>query len=443
MQVTELQRDDTNFQAKIIISADIIFNKIEKELKNVAKTAKIPGFRNGKVPASILAKKYSASIRSDILKDEVHHAIEHVIEDNKLDIANEPQIEDFRAEEGKDMEFVLKCELLPKISLPDFSKILIEKPQVIIQDEDIDGRIAELMKFSKSYHVETNDSALDGDQVTIDAVGYIDEKAFDGGKVDNYKLVLGSKSFVDTFEEQLIGSKAGDEVVVHVTFPKDYHMKDLADKAAKFVVQVRSIHKSEIPELDDAFAKKFNCDTVEKLREQVTQNIKATFDEPIHTTMKMSLFDQLEKILEFNVPKSLIEQEALVLKNQVSNDSNALFQDKSELEQEEYYQKLSIRRVKVGLLLAEYIKNKSLTIEQKDIQDAVMSRVKNFPSQERQVFEFYQKNPKAIESLKGGIIEEKGVRHIFSNEVTLIEKDYTIKELEEFLNKEDDKEIII
>ena len=443
MQVIDIKKDDVDFQVKIIIPARDIANKVEQELKNIAKTAKVDGFRVGKVPVHILTKKYSASVRNDAIKDEVHNAIDHVIKDNKLNVASEPKLEDFKAEEDQDVEFILKCELLPEISLPDFSKIIIEKPNVVVQDIDIDKRIAELIEFSKSYDVESQDSAIHGDQVTIDAIGYIDDNVFAGGTIKNHKLQLGSKSFIDTFEEQLVGSKPGEEVAVNVTFPQDYHVKDLAGKPAKFVVQVNAVHKATTPELNDEFVKKYNCDSVEKFREQIAKNIKASFDDHIHTTMKMSLFDQLNKILEFNIPQSLIEQESRVLKSQVANDDSSLFQEKSETEREEYYTKLAIRRIKVGLLIAEYIKDKSLSIEQKDIQDAVMSEIRRFPGQEMQILDFYQKSPKAIESLKGGIIEEKGVRHIFDNEVTLMEKDYTVQELEEFLNAEDDKEIVI
>jgi trigger factor len=443
MQIIDIKKDDVDFQVKIIIPVGDIANKVEKELGNIAKTAKVAGFRVGKVPASIINKKYSPSVRSGVIQDEVQHAIDHVIKDNKLNLASQPRLEDFKAEEGCDIAFTLKCELLPEISLPDFSNILIERPNVIVQDVDIDQHIAQLIELSKSYDIESEEPAMLGDQVTIDAVGYIDDKAFEGGEIKNHKLRLGSKSFIDNFEEQLVGSKPQQELAVNVTFPQDYHAKDLAGKPAKFVVQVNAIHKAITPAVDDEFAKKYNCDSVEKLREQIAKNIKASFADSIHTIMTMSLFDQLNKILEFNLPQTLIEQEIVVLKSQVASSDDSLFQEKSEAEREEYYRKLAIRRIKVGLFIAEYIKDKALAIEQKDIQDAVMSEMKKFPGHEMKILEFYQNNPRAIESLRGGIMEEKGVRHIFDNQISVQDKDYTVQELEEFLKSEDDKEIVI
>jgi len=443
MQVIEIKKGDLDFHVKVIISAKNILEIMEKELKNIAKTAKLPGFRVGKVPPNILAKKYESTLRNDAIQKEVSHAVDHIIKDNKLNVAAEPKIEDFSAQEGKDIEFVLKCELLPEISLPDFSKILIEKPNLVVDQKAIDEHINKLMEFSKTYNAETDKPASKGDQVTINAIGYVDGKAFDGGKVENYKLVLGSKSFIDSFEDQLIGAKAGDEITVKVTFPENYHMKEVAAKPAEFNVKVLAVHKPELQELNDEFAKKFNCDNVGKLIEQVAKNVKSNFDEPINTIMKMSLFDQLEKLLSFNVPKSLLTQESQSLKTQTANDENSLFEDKSEEERDQYYNKLSLRRVRIGLLLSEYIAEKKLAIEEIDIRNAIIARARSFPGQEKQVFEFYQKNKQAVQSLRGEIIESKAVEYIFKNEVTLMEKNYTIEEFTEFLKKEDDREIVI
>lgn len=435
MQITELKNEGLDFEVKVIIPADKIINEIQKELTNLTKKVKVDGFRFGKVPLSIINKKYGASVKSDVVQHQVRHSIEQVIKDNNLNIATDPKIEGFKSEDGKDLEFTLKFELMPKISIPDLKKISLEKPFLKVSDADIDSHIEKLIEFSKEYTKESKAKPARGDQVTIDAIGYVDNKAFEGGKLDNYKLVLGSKTFIDTFEDQLIGSKAGDELTVKVTFPDDYQQKDLAGKPAEFKVVVKAVHKAEMPKIDDEFAKKFNCETVEKLRDQISKNIASIFAEPIHTLMKMRLFDQLENILKFDVPESLTDREYQILKSQVEQEEGGSLPIKGKKEKDlnEYYKSLSLRRVRIGLMLAEYVKEKALRIEQNDLRDAVMAQARNFPGQEKSVVEFYQKNTNALESLKGTILEEKAVKHIFDNEIKIIEKEYNKKALEKFL----------
>ena len=438
MQITELKNEGLDFEVRVVIPADKIFDEIQKELTHLTKKVRIDGFRFGKVPLSIVNKKYGASVKSDVLQHQVKHSIEKVIKDNNLNIATDPKIENFKSEDEKDLEFTLKFELMPKITMPDFKQISLEKPFLKVSDADINDHIERLVEFSKEYTKESKAKAAKGDQVTIDAIGYVDNKAFEGGKLDNYKLVLGSKTFIDTFEDQLIGSKVNDELTVKVTFPDNYQQKDLASKPAEFKVVVKAVHKAEVPKIDDELAKKFNCENVEKLRAQIAKNIESTFDESINTLMKMRLFDQLESTLKFDVPESLVEREYQILKTQIAREEGESLpvKGKKEKDLEEYYKKLSLRRVRIGLMLAEYVKEKALRIEQNDLKDAVMAQARSFPGQEKSVIEFYQKNSNALESLKGSILEEKAVKHIFDNQVNISKKQYNKKDLEEFLESQ-------
>ncbi|XVN42463.1 MAG: trigger factor [Candidatus Rickettsia vulgarisii] len=443
MQVTELKNDDLNFEAKVVIPSSKIADKIQKELATLSQKVKIDGFRPGKVPTNVIKKKYKTSVRFDVIEHEINHVIKHIIKDHKLKTVGDPKLEDLRNEENADLEFTVKFELLPNIDLPDFKKIVITKPKLDIKEKEVNEQIEKLATISKNFSKENTGKAKKDDQVTIDAIGYIEDKAFEGGKVTDYKLVLGSKSFIDNFEDQLVGSKAGDEVEVNVTFPEDYHVKDLAGKPSKFIVQVKAVHSAEEAEINYEFAKKFNCETLDELRANISKRMAEELDEPIQTVMKISLFDQLEKILTFNAPKSLVTQEVDILKSQTdkNDDSDSVFKNKSEEEKNEYFEKLALRRVRVGLLLAEYMKIKDLRIEQDDIRNAIMSQARRFPGQEMAIFDYYQKNPKALEHLKGPLLEEKTIKYLFDNEVTLEEKIYNRKELEEFLEQEEDRVI--
>ncbi len=437
MIISELKKDKTEFHAKVTISIHDISQQIDTELANVAKTAKMDGFRVGKVPLTVLRKKYVPTIRNGIARDKIDAATKQIIKDNKLNIAFDPAIDDFKNEDDKDIEFVLKFELLPVITLPDFKKISIEKPVLDVSKKDIDEQLDRILSFSKSYDKETKSKAKSGDQVTIDAIGYVNGEAFDGGKLNSHKLVLGSKSFIPGFEDQLIGSKAGDDVSVKVDFPKDYHSKDLAGKPSEFKVKVLAVHQESTQKIDDEFAKKFKCENVEQLREQISKNISSNYDESILVLMKMKLFDKLEELLKFEIPASLLEREKEILKGQSSKlGEDAEIKNMSDKEKVKYFDDLAARRVRIGLMLAEYVKQKGLSITEEDLRHALIEQAKNYPGQEQMVIEFYQKNKNALENLKGPILESKGVKAIFANEVVIKEKSYTIDKLEKFLENE-------
>jgi trigger factor len=301
MKIAELKNNKTEFHAKITILEKEIISEINRELKDVAKTAKMDGFRVGKVPSHILKKKYGSSIKSSIIRKKINSSVNKIVETNKLNIVMSPVIEDFKNENDKDLEFTVKFDLLPKIELPEFKKISIEKPILEITDEDIKEQINRIINFSKTFDKESKGQAASGDQVTIDAIGYVNGKVFDGGQLYDHKLVLGSNSFIPGFEDQLIGSKFGDDVKVKVTFPEEYHVKDLAGKPSEFKVKVKAMHKPSTPKIDDALAKKFKCDTVTKLKEHQKQNLFTSYEEPIYVMMKMSLFNKLENAQIFFV----------------------------------------------------------------------------------------------------------------------------------------------
>lgn len=443
-KVKILKDEGLNFEVKIQIPADIIDSKINSELSNVSTKVKMDGFRAGKVPKSVVEKKYGTSVRQDILQQEINLMINNVVKDNNLVIAADPKIDDFKAEKGRDIEFNVKFERMPKVDMPDFKKISIEKAILQVSEKDLEERLAKLAESSKEFLIESTTKATKGDQVTLDAVGYVDGVAFDGGKLQGHKLVLGSKSFIDTFEDQLIGVKKGDEVTVKVTFPENYHATDLAGKPSEFIVKVIAVHKPHKTEINDEFAKKFNIESVEKLKEQVSEAIKIEYSEPVNTIMKMNLFDQLEKILTFEVPSSLIDREYQILKSQGEElkKSDESLKGKNDEELDTYYHKLALRRVRIGLMLAEYVQVKGIIIDQDDIRQAIAAQTRSFPGQEMAIVEYYQKNPKALEALKGPILEEKGVQYIFNNEINIKEKHYSRNELENYLDQENNRDLV-
>ncbi|WPX98645.1 Trigger factor [Candidatus Megaera polyxenophila] len=435
MNITEIKNDKTDLHLKVNIPSKEISAEIEKELARLSKDAKIDGFRVGKVPTSFLKKKYGDSLRAEAVKNKIVKAIGDITKDRNLRVLMEPEIEDIIDEESKDLEFTLKYQLFPEITIPDFKNIAIEKPVLELKDKDIDEQLEKLVSTSKEYKKINTSKAKKGDQVTIDAIGYVDGKAFAGGKLTAHKLVLGSGVFIPGFEDQLIGAKTGDDISVKVDFPKDYHEKTLAGKPSEFKVKILEVHSESEVKLDDEFAQKFKFENLGKLREQIAKNMQEVYEEPIKTMMKMALFDKLENMLKFDVPKTLLDKEIKILEKQAAEVEDKELEEKSSKDKETYFAKLALRRVKLGLMLAEYVKIHKLEIEKTDIQKAIMDQAKNFPGRENEIIDFYLKHPKALESLKGPVLEDKAVKTIFEKEVKLLEKSYSKDKLEKLLAK--------
>lgn len=446
MNITTLKDEDLEKHFKIVVSATELEKTINSELEKLAPTVKIAGFRPGKVPLTIVKKKYGEALRSDAINTEIRLSVEKVLKDKKLKTINTPSIDDLKAEEGKDLEFTLKMELFPAIPAVDFSKIKLEKPVAKPDAKDIENRIKEIAKSNISYDKESKSKAENGDQVTLDCVGYVNGKAFDGGALNGHKLVLGSGAFIPGYEEQLVGSKAGDDVSVNVTFPKEYHMDELAGKDAEFKVKIQAVHKPSEAKIDDDLAKKFGMKDLEELKSKITDGMKNSFADDVTTVLKMKLFDELEKALQFEVPKSMLDREYNLIKSQ-ADQSNASDEKDSKKKSEdkkldEALHRIALRRVRIGLMLANYAEENKISLTSDDIKNAILKQASMFPGQEQLIIDYYVKNQQALESLKGPILEGKAVQDILDNKISSKEKEYSISDLEKMLKEENDRELI-
>lgn len=430
MKITEIQNTRTEFCAKVIIPVSEMEDAIRKEFQFISQTAKMDGFRAGKVPDKILKKKYYSSIRADIIKNKINSTIKQVIKNNNLNIATNPEIQNLNDEDTKDLEFILKFELLPDVILPDFKTISVEKPILEVTEHDINQQISSLLEMSTTYIQDVSgQEATKGNQLIIDAIGYVDGKEFVGGKLNKTKIVLGSNTFIPGFEDQLLGKKSGDNTTIRVTFPIEYHTKVLAGKLAEFKVKIQGVYQAKIPKIDHEFAKKFQCDTVDELKEKIRKSFTTSYEEPIYLLMKKDFFDKLEKILTFDVPDSLIKKEKHILEKQQSLFADTtLHTDSTELKVEytQFLTKIALRRVRIGLIIAEYSKQKNIQITEEDVRQMIIKQTTNYSGKDKKQFiEFYQKDRQALEELRGHIIEEKGIKSIFSDQITLVPKIYS------------------
>ena len=436
MKVTELKSEGLNKSYKVIVDKKDFAKDVEAKLNSIAKNAKIQGFRAGKAPLAMIKKKYGNEVMAEALDEAVRNGSNKVLDDKKLRPATQPSIKIVSFGEDKDLEFDMDVEVLPEIKLGDFSKISLDKQVAEVPAEEVEKAVSYLANSRKETVAVEGKVAEKGDTVMIDFVGSVDGVEFNGGKGNNYPLELGSGSFIPGFEDQLIGSKAGDKVDVKVKFPENYHAKDLAGKDSVFAVTVKEVREAKAVEINDELAKSLGAESLEKLKENLTNRIKADYENASRMKLKRHLLDALDKEYDFEVPNSLVDAEykAIVEQYEQAKKYNQLDEEeknKKEADLLKEYKDIAIRRVKLGLLLSEVGQDAKVTIKPEDINAAIMNEAKKYPGQEQMVLDYYLKNKQAVEALKAPIFEEKIIDHVISI-VKLNEKKVSVEELYKF-----------
>lgn len=406
----------------------------QKRLTEIAKTVKMPGFRPGKVPLKVVEQHHGHEARANAVEKAASDAINEVLTERKLRAALQPKVEWVSAEDGKDLEFKMEVEVLPQVEVHDFTTLTLERPIAQVEDSKVDQTITSFAKRMQKPDVVTEArGAKMGDIAVIDFDGSVDGKKQPGMKGENHALELGSHSFIDTFEDQLVGSKVGDKKTINVTFPKDYHAAELAGKKAAFEIEVKELRQPKAVELNDALAKDMGFPGIDKLRERVRDDIGADYKRIGRSVLKRELMDNLDKEYTFEVPPGLVDAEFGSIWKQVE-EAKA----KGELPEEdkkksdkglrEEYLKIAQRRIRLGLLLAEIAQQNKIEVTSDELRSALMGEARRFPGQEKAVFDYYTKTQGALDRLRAPLLEEKVVDFIISK-AKVTEKKITAEEL--------------
>ncbi len=417
MQVTETKTEGLKRDFKIVVPATDIENRITARLEQLSQTLRIPGFRPGKVPVSLLRKRYGSSVMGEVLERTVGETTVKAMTDHGVRPAMQPKVEITSFEEGKDLEYTMAVEVLPEIAPVDFSKIELERLTVDVEDSEIDDvmqRMAEANKVSEPVVGER--AAAKGDVVVIDFVGKVDGTEFPGGKADGYHLDLGSGSFIPGFEDQLIGAKAGDHVTVNVTFPKEYGAADLAGKDAVFEVDIKELRSTKPATIDDEFAKKAGLENLDGLKKAVRDEHEREFKAISRMRLKRALLDKLAEMYDFAVPESMAEAELNSIwtqfeeqRKQNPDAAKKEYGDKSDDDIKAEFRGIAERRIRLGLVLAEVGQANKIQVTQDDINRAIVAEARRYPGQEQKVIDYYKKNAEAMDSLRAPLIEDRVV----------------------------------
>ncbi len=436
MKITELKSEGLKQEFKVVVSAADIEKKIDARIAQIAKTAKLPGFRAGKAPVSMLKQKYHDSVMGEVVETLVQEGTGEVIKSKKLRPAVQPNVKITSFAAGKDLEFEIDTENLPEVKVGDFSKIALTKYTAEVPAAEVDKALKYLSEARKETAKVDGKAAEKGDVVMIDFVGSVDGKEFKGGKGSNYPLELGSGTFIPGFEDQLLGAVAGDKIDVKVKFPENYHAKELAGKDSVFAVEVKEVREPKKVEINDEFAKSMGEESLEKLKENIKNRIKGDYENASRMKIKRQLLDALDKEYKFATPDSLVDAEykAIVDQYEQAKKYNQLDESEKKKTEDELlkeYKDIAVRRVKLGLLLSQVGQDASVSIKPEDINEAIMKEARKYPGQEKAVLDYYLKNKQAVEALKAPIFEEKIVDYIISK-AKVEEKVVSVEELYNF-----------
>jgi trigger factor len=418
MQVTQTLNEGLKRGYQITVSAGELEAKVNEKLTEAQPEIAMKGFRKGKVPLPLLKKQFGPRLLGEAMQETIDGAMSRHFEDSGDRPALQPQVKmtNENWKEGDDIEVEMTYEALPEIPAVDFSTIKLQKMVVEADEGAIDEALKNLAESAQSFEDRKKGSkAKDGDQVVIDFKGSIDGEEFDGGAAEDYPLVLGSGSFIPGFEEQLVGVKAGDEVNVTVTFPAEYGAAHLAGKDAVFACTVKAVKAPAAAEINDDLAKRYGVEDLATLKTQIADRLGQEYAGAARAVMKRALLDELDKAVAFELPPTLVEAEAAQIAHQLWHEEHPDHHghDHDAIEATDEHKKLAERRVRLGLLLAEFGRKEEITVTDAEMTQAVLNQARQYPGQERQFFEFVQQNAQMRQQIQAPIFEDKVVDHIF------------------------------
>lgn len=407
MQVSVENTSALERRMTIGVPAERIETEVNKRLQQTARRAKVPGFRPGKVPMSVIRQRYEDSARQEALGDLIQATFYEAVVEQKLNPAGAPAVEPKVFEKGKDLEYIATFEVFPEFAVAGFESINVERLSAEVADADLDNMLEILRKQNVRFEAADR-AAANEDQLNIDFVGKIDGEAFAGGSAQGTQLVLGSGRMIPGFEDGLVGAKAGEERVLTLTFPEDYQNLDLAGKAAEFTVTVNSVSAPTLPELNEAFFNQFGIKEtgLEGFRTEVRKNMERELRQAIKTKVKNQVMDGLLAANPIEVPKALLENEVNRLRVQAVQQFGGNI--KPDQLPAELFEEQAKRRVVLGLIVAEVVKANELKPDEARVRELIQEMASAYQEPE-QVVAWYYKNDQQLNEVRSVVLEEQVV----------------------------------
>ena len=444
MKTVETENEGLKRAYTLTIAAKDIDARLDQEIKRIAPTVKMPGFRPGKVPANLIRKMHGDALHQEALQNAVQQGVQGLLSEKKLRPAMQPEVElDQGYAPGKDAEIKVRLETLPDVPKPKIDKLQLERLTVEADDKVVDTQLKTLASSQKAWKVAPKaHKAAMGDLVVIDFAGKVKGVAFDGGTGEGMSVELGSGSLIPGFEEGLVGVKTGDEKDIDVTFPADYQAETLKGKAAVFSISVTEVKTAGETKIDDDFAKTLGLKDLDQLKGRVRDQVQQELNGLTRTHMKRRLLDQLAANHDFDVPPSMVEAEFTnimeQLKHEASHDEDPAASLKEIEGEAEDYRKIAERRVRLGLLLSEIGSANGVEVSQAEMNRLIGQAASQYPPADRDRFiQYVQQEPMAAAQLRAPLYEDKVVDFLFAK-ADVTERASSREELEADLESEDD-----
>ena len=414
MQVSVETTSSIGRRLTIQVPAEQVDQAVENRLRETGRRARLNGFRPGKVPMSVVRSRFGAETRAEVVGDVIRQNYMQAISKESLNAAGFPEIDLKVNEAGKDLEFTADLEIIPEIDVKGIDGVSVERPVADITDADVDATIENLRKQAADWQ-ESEKAAENDDQITIDFEGFLGEEPFEGGKAEGHALVLGSGSFIPGFEDQLIGTKAGEELVVKVTFPEEYHAEQLAGKEATFKTRVHKVESQQLPEVDAEFMKRFGVEDgdQEAFRTQIRDNMVRELDGAVENSVKQQVIAALKKANPIDVPKGLVQQGIDDLKRQAAAQFG--LGDDFDLNQlpNELFEEQARDRAQAGLLLGEFITANDITATDEETRDFAAKVAEQY-GQSEELVEQYMQDEQVKNNLQSIVRENKAVEQLLA-----------------------------
>jgi trigger factor len=406
MNVTVESTGALERRMRVEVPIERIDNEVDSRLKSMGKTARVKGFRPGKVPARVVRQKYGKQIRQEVLGEVMQKSYTDAVVQEKLKPAGGPKIET-EAEDGKSFTYVATFEVLPEFELRNLDKIKVDKPEVDIGEEDIDDMLLSLRRQRASWS-EVNRKSKDGDRVIVDFTGTLDGEEFQGGSGSEIPVVLGQGQMLEDFEKGLKGVKPGDEKSIKVKFPKDYPAEDLAGKKADFAIKVHKVTEEVLPELDDEFAAAFNVTEggLEQFRKDVRENMEREARQKVDADIREQVMNGLMDKNPIDIPKALVHEEMHSMQHEAMQRMG--IEDHDQAPPMENFREAADKRVRLGLLLRQVITENDISANNDDLKARVEDMCSGYENAADMV-KMYMANPQVMQQIEPLVVEQKAI----------------------------------
>ncbi|NKC31338.1 trigger factor [Falsiroseomonas selenitidurans] len=424
MQVTELPAEGLKRAFQVVVPAASLAEKRDKRLKELGADLRLPGFRPGKVPTAVVKQRYGQAVAGEVLEQSVDDATRQVIADRGLRPATQPKIELVNYSEGADLEYKIDLELLPEIAMPDFAAIVLERQKATPGEAEIDAFLATMAgRLANLEDVAEPRPAAKGEMLVVDFEGRTRNEdgslsePFPGGTATDTPIEVAGEGFIPGFTEQLEGMAPGEQKDIQVSFPAEYGSAELAGKDAVFAISAKALKVKVLPVMDDEFAKRVGLDDIATLRGKVAENLQGEYDALARMKVKRALLDALAEKAVFEVPPGMVAAEFEQIWQRVEQDLKAGRLDEDDKGKDEEtlkadYRAIAERRIRLGLLLSEIGRSNNIQVTNDELGQAMRQEASRYQGQEKQVLEYFRKNPQAVESLRAPIFEEKVVDYV-------------------------------